>query len=173
MTVGGSRSEVSRRGLATGWQGAGLAALLVLAVSIAGCGGGGGGTEDERAVEAALKRTQQAFADGDLKSVCASLTAAGRAQIGQLGHDILGDVPPQPCEPDLKLIAAGIEKGSGSEAATARRVTDIEIDGDSATATVDFGGGASGAVPLADELGRWKVDALYGGLPAAQREDAF
>lgn len=144
---------------------------LVATAALSSCGGGDPDGDDEQ-IRAAIARTQEAFAAGKLRAVCASLTRDGQRQIGQLGHDLIGG-PPEPCPPELALIADGIRQNGGLGQALRPRVVDIEVDGDKATAMVEFDRGGRGAVPLAKERGEWKVDALYGGLPSDRREDTY
>lgn len=136
-----------------------LALLCIVALGAPlGCAGG----NDEAAIRAAVESTQRAFDRGDAGAVCRSLTRAARRHVTLAAHD-----PPTTCPRDLRLIQQGIRRASGGGIqTTARRVTDVRVDGDRATATVQFGEHASGAVPLAREAGQWKVDALYGGMPA-------
>lgn len=148
-----------------------VAGIMATGVAISACGGSGSDADEEQ-IRAAIERTQKAFAAGDLRAVCASLTKDGQRQIGQLGHDIIG-APPEPCAPELALIADAIKQNGGLARALRPKVIDIEVDGDKATATVRFDRRGQGAVPLAKERDEWKVDALYGGLPADRREDTY
>jgi hypothetical protein len=146
-----------RRGLA-------LTAVLLALVGPA-CGGGG---DEGEGVRAAIAETQAAFDAGDLPAVCQSLTAAARKHIMSLGHRSLGS-----CAADLRLIHKSIGKNDRGPAAAGQEIVDVEIDGDSATVTMAFSGDSRGVVPLAREDGGWKVDGLYGGMPAGLQEDKY
>jgi hypothetical protein len=145
--------------------------VLTVVIGISSCGGSDSNADDEQ-IRAAIARTQKAFAAGNLRAVCASLTKDGQRQIGQLGHDIIG-APPEPCPPELALVADGIKQNGGLAQALRPKVVSIEVDGNRAIALVEFDRRGRGAVPLAKERGEWKVDALYGGLPPDQREDTY
>ena len=74
-----------------------IAAVSLLAASLAACGGGGGGNPDEAAIEDMVEQFFQAFEDGDaalLASIfaeqCGDMTAAASSAIDQ--YEGLGDI---------------------------------------------------------------------------------
>lgn len=138
-------------------------ALTALAL-LSGCGGG----DDRQEIRSALRDLQQAFAAQDERAICDALTEAGREHIGSLGHD-----PREPCVTNIGMTLTPRARLSARELARERHVTRLEIDGDRATAVVRLGEGSIGRVPLAKEDGEWKVDALYGDIPAADQEDNY
>lgn len=140
---------------------AGVAA--VLAAGGVSCGG-----SDEARIRSAIDDVQAAFEDGDLAGVCDSMTDAARMHVRSIGHKSKGS-----CARSLRTVYAAIAKERRRPRATEREVLAVEVDGDEASATVSFGGGSKGTVPLAKEGDEWKVDGLYGGLPADRQSDKF
>lgn len=103
---------------------------LAMAVLLAACGGGGGGgSADDRAAIEDLLVTH--YAD----PTCADLTDAGRAAFGH-------PVADQACEQDL----AGFEPRDVT-------VSDVEVDGDEATAMV-----GNFTFQLVRQDGVWLID---------------
>jgi hypothetical protein len=156
------------------WSARAVAGLAVaLAVALLGACG----ESDEEQIRAAVEGVQQAFVDGDLAEVCERLTEEGRRHIGGIGHDLGPDgEPPEvtPCPRDLRVLAGGIQDSSRRwRENAARRIYGVRIDGDRATAEVEFERGVGGSLPLAREDGEWKIDGLYGGMPAEQQEDNY
>lgn len=133
-----------------------------MALGAASCGGG---AEDD--ARAAISALQKAFADGDREAICAALTRDAQRHVGGMGHD--GDAGPRPedCAEDLPIFSDNVKE------IVARDVVDVRVEGRRAIATVEFGEGATGEVPLAREGGEWKVDALYGGVSAKDQEDSY
>lgn len=153
-----------------------VAVVLAVAAVTGATACGESDEEQAREIRAAVERVQRAFATGDLRGVCDGLTEAGRRHIGAMGHDYGAnerEAKPSPCLPDLRMLYDGIRKSKDWRAQTSRRIGDIRIDGDRATATVAYGGGASGDLPLEKEDGEWKVNGLYGGIPAERQEDHY
>lgn len=141
-----------------------LAALVVTMVTVTACGGG----DDEAEIRTAIRDLQTSFAARDFVGVCDSMTEAARRHIGSLGHE-----PIDPCERNMRMVARMAEKGAAGAPVPRRRIGRIEVDGDQATATVRFEDGATGHVPLSKEDGEWKVNALFGDIPAQSQEDNF
>jgi len=128
-----------------------LLACCALAVTLGACGGGG---NDEDDVRKAVNGVYDALASKDAKKVCGSLSEQGREQIarttGRSGKRMS-------CESVFGLGFAFA--GETFKDAREAEVTDVEIDGDEATATVKFKG-KTGDVSLVKENGDWKLDDL-------------
>lgn len=142
-----------------------LVALCLGAPALTACGDSGG---DEEEIEAAVVELQQAFAAGNTDRVCGLLSTPARKHVEGMGHGTSG-----PCYLDLYMFVEGVLKSPTWRDRTAREVTDISVEGASATATVRFEDGQAAALPLVREEGEWKVDALYGGIPASRQEDNY
>jgi hypothetical protein len=148
-------------------------ALCLLALGspiVAACGDD---ASDEQQIADAVRGLQRSFASDDLHAACEHLTRAAQRHVGQAGHG-----RPGRCFEDVGALADMMAE-SRREAAAAigprrvPKVTRIDVAGDHATARLTLGPRAVADVPLAHEDGRWKVDALYSDLPAAQQEDKF
>jgi hypothetical protein len=151
--------------------GALLLGLCFAAGAPAACGGGAGSdAEDE--IETAVRDVQRAFAAGNTDRVCALISAAARKHIRAMGHDVNPQAS-EPCYFDLYMFIEGVEKSPTWRERTAREIGDIEVEGDRATATVRFEDGQTASLPLVHEEGRWRVDALYGGIPAGRQRDSY
>lgn len=143
-------------------------AACVAACAFTACGGGGEGSAEHEQIEVAVQDLQHAFAEQDTERVCALLSRAGRKQIEAMGHGSSG-----PCYFDLYMFIEGVRKAPDWRKRTAREVRDVVVDGDRATATVEFEDGQTASLPLVRERGSWRVDALYGGIPAGEQEDHY
>lgn len=146
-----------------------LVALLAAGCFIASCGASDA-DEDRDQIEAAVRDVQQAFAAGDTGRVCRLLSKSARKHVEAMGHDL---VRTQPCYIDLYMFSDGVTGDRGWRKRTARPVRDIEIGNGRATAKIDFGDGQTANLPLVEEEGKWKVDALYGGIPAERQRDNY
>jgi hypothetical protein len=141
-----------------------LAAGLSSAALVAGCGGG----SDSEQISELMGDVQQAFRKGDAATVCNSLSTAAQAHVGSAAH---GDR--DPCRADLGVFIDMIrEAPEKDEHRQQPRIQRVEVEGDRATAVADYGRSAV-RVPLVREAGEWKVDALYGDIPAARQEDKY
>jgi ketosteroid isomerase-like protein len=145
-----------------------LVALVVLAGALVGCG------DDREQVQAAVVDLQRAFVAGDLDRVCALLTPDARRHVGAIAHDVgLDPRDRTPCRADLRIVVERARRSPDWRARARRAVGDVHVDGDSATATVTLGDGAESTVPLARVDGVWRVDAIYGDIPAGRVKDRF
>ncbi len=147
-----------------------VAAIASVGLALGGCGGDDRSPEaDRQEIRDVVREVQADFAAGDLAAVCESLTKDAQRHIGDAEHD-----PPTTCDRDIRLFAGGVSKGSGAVRPGSRSIERIAVDGDRATATVSLGGrDAASDVPLAREDGEWKVDGLYGGMPAGRQRDNY
>lgn len=142
-----------------------VAALLV---AMAADGTACGGESDEDEIRSLVADTQRAFDAGELRTVCDSLTAAAQQHIVSMGHGQEGH-----CIYDLRLLYQSIKDNRPGGKAVQRQVSRIAIDGDRATATVTYRGTPPTEVPLVKEGDSWKIDALFGGLPAGRQKNTF
>jgi hypothetical protein len=143
-----------------------VAVALAAVTAMSGCGSDPGSDRDQ--IRAVLADVQEGYDDGDLARVCDGLTAAARRHVISVAHEATGT-----CARNLRIVQRAIAAKRGQPPAVTRKVVGIRISGDTATATLDFGGGSSGEVPLSREDGKWKVNGLYGGLPAQRQTDKF
>jgi ketosteroid isomerase-like protein len=139
---------------------------------LASCGGGGASSADQQQIETAVRDLQQAFAAESTDRVCRLLSADARKHVEGMGHDLEGH-PSGPCYFDLFMFIEGVQKSPTWRERTGREVSDIVVDGDTAKATVEFEDGQTASMPLVREEGRWRVDALYGAIPAGQQKDHY
>ncbi len=146
--------------------------LAAIALGAGGCGSTSATEED--AVRAAVGDLQEAFADGDLKEICGMLSKGARWHVSWIGHNLIGTFPKPPCTKGLGIFHDGLKESADDwRDRTSRDVTDVRIKGRTATATVEFGEGASGEVPLVRERGEWRVNGLFGGIPGRRQLDHF
>jgi hypothetical protein len=131
-----------------------LARVAVLftcaAVGLAACGSG-----DEDEVRAAVDRLYAGFADKDAKQVCGSLTAKQRRTVTEGAAGTSQRTKPRSCEQVMSLALEFV--GNALKDADKAEVTDVQVDGEKAKATVEFKG-KSGDLGLAKESDQWKVD---------------
>jgi hypothetical protein len=130
-----------------------IAPVLALALALAGCGGGSDGQEE--AVRGAVDRLYSALAEKDAGGVCEALAREQREVVARGG----GTKPPASCEQVMGVALNFVGRGKGLEDADQAEVTDVELDGSRAVATVDFKG-RSAQVELRKEGGDWKVSTL-------------
>jgi hypothetical protein len=128
--------------------------LLTLALAVTGCGGGDGASKDEAAVRDAAKQLYGALADKDAGKVCDLLTASQRKAVAKGA----GNAQSGSCDQVMSL-ALSFVAGKGLEDADQAKVTKVKVDGERATATVDFKG-RPGVLGLAKEDGEWKISAF-------------
>jgi ketosteroid isomerase-like protein len=128
-------------------------AVLVLAATLAACGE----SADERAVRETVEDVRTALRDTDVGALCGLYSEAALMEItGQAG----GPASLQ-CQFGTALIAPELaEQVEGSF-----EVTDVTIDGDTATVTTESENGEQTA-ELVREDGRWKID-----VPAGLEDD--
>jgi stage V sporulation protein SpoVS len=133
-----------RRGVAS--------ALVLAALALAACGGEDSTANEEAAVRSTVKDLYGAFADKDADGVCGVLTRRQREAVAKgAGATTSGS-----CE-QVMGVALNFVGGKGLEDADQAKVTKVSIDGEKATATVDFKG-KPGELGLAKEGGEWRID---------------
>jgi hypothetical protein len=130
------------------------APVLVLALALAGCGGGSDGEEDEEAVRGAVDGLYAALAEKDANGVCEALAREQREVVAKGGGTKRAS-----CEQVMGVAMNYVGHGKGLEDADEAQVTDVELDGGRAVATVEFKG-RSARVELRKEAGDWKVSTL-------------
>lgn len=146
-----------------------VVALCVAAGALASCGDGGeGGSGGEQEIRTAVRDLQRAFAAEDTDRVCNLLSRAARKHVEGMGHGTEG-----PCYFDLYTFIEGMQRSPTWRERIVREVSDIVVDGDRATAQLQFPGGQTANLPLVHERGQWRVDALYGGVPAGRQKDHY
>jgi len=145
-----------------------VAAIAVAAITAlaTGCGGDGGSDEDQ--IRTAVEDVQQAFADNDLEAACDRMTKAAQQHVGSIGHD-----PPAGCVKDLQAFAGFLKKGRTGAPNAHPAVTAVDIQGDRATARLRLGDAPPSEIPLRKDDGQWKLNALWGDLPAERQEDKY
>jgi hypothetical protein len=140
----------------------------VAAALLASCSGSEKVSGGPQEIEAAVRDLQRAFAAEDTDRVCGLLSTAARRHVEAMGHGSEG-----PCYFDLYMLIEGVQKSPSWRQRVAREVSDIHIEDDRATATVQFEDGQTASLPFVYERDQWRVDALFGGIPAAQQKDHY
>lgn len=131
-----------------------LSLALLLAIGLAACGGGGdssgGGGEDESQIETTIETAATSTDPADCTKF-ATLTFMEQTT----GEE--GPAAEKACEEEA-------EEGEGKPEGAS--VSNIEVDGEKATAEAEFEGGDAGGfaftVALVKEDGDWKLDELTG-----------
>ena len=119
-----------------------LLPLLAVVPFLAGCGESGD-------VEKRVDALYEALAAKDARRVCGMLTAEQRRILARGGRecaDVMGL--------GLRFLDGALPRLRDAE------VTDVEVDGDRATATVERPEGRENRIGLRKEGGRWQVSAL-------------
>lgn len=137
-------------------------ALAAFALTPAACGEG----SDEEQIRAAVDELQTAFAERDLEGACATMTAAAQEHIRGLGHDKRPS-----CAAGLRLVYPSWRKGAKVRRGHVAAIASVTVRGSRATVTMLVASQARARVPFAREDGEWRIDALYGGIPAVRQED--
>src|SRR4051812_47312217 len=109
-------------------------ACLLPVLLLAACGGGDDASKDEAAVRDTAKELYGALADKDAGKVCDLLTASQREAVAKGGGGSASS-----CE-QVMGVALTFVAGKGLEEADQAKVTKVKVDGDRATATVEFKG---------------------------------
>ena len=130
-----------------------LAAIAAAgALAATGCGGG----SEEREAVAAAEAVTQAFARGDLRAVCARMTAAARRQIGTVAHGV-----PTTCPRDLREARALMFPAAASHKPAVRFVG-ARIDGERGLVQALVDGRARLDVPVARVGDDWRLASFVG-----------
>jgi hypothetical protein len=124
-------------------------APLLACVAVAACGGSG----EEDDVREVVDDLYAGFADRKANRVCNTLSRKQRNAISAGA----GGERTQSCE-QVMSIALSFE-GEGLKRAKQAEVTDVEVDGDEASAIVEFRGKKT-RLGLAKEHGEWRIDNL-------------
>ena len=127
-------------------------AVLCATVALAGCGGDGDKSRDEAKVKGTVDGLYDAFAAKDARKVCASLTEARQREIERQAR--IGGRGRGNCARTLSFALAFL--GDQLKGLKSAKVTDVRVDGDKATATVDYRG-KKGDLGLAKKDGDWLV----------------
>jgi hypothetical protein len=124
-------------------------APLVACLVLAACGGSG--EEDE--VKKVVNGLYAGFADRDANRVCDSLSRKQREAVTAGA----GGKKPQSCEQVMSIALSFV--GDELKKIKNAEVTSVEVDGDSAKATVKYRGKETG-LGLAKEDGEWRISNL-------------
>jgi hypothetical protein len=116
--------------------------------------------EVKHPVTAAINRLQRAFSDDDYAGLCTEMTPAAARSAGEAAHG-----QATTCELDVRRLIRLIRKGGGWRHAGAPRVTNVEVDGSTATATVALDRRWEARVPLTRTDGRWRLSGFFGTSP--------
>jgi hypothetical protein len=127
-------------------------AVLCATVALAGCGGDDDQGRDEAKVKRTVDGLYDAFAAKDARKVCASLTAARQREIERQAR--VGGQGRGSCARTLSFALAFL--GNQLKGLKSARVTDVRVDGDKATATVEYRG-KKGDLGLAKKGDDWLV----------------
>lgn len=140
-----------------------IAAVAALATGIVGCGGDsdGGGSDEEQA-RATVEALYDGFANGDPEQICDQLNEAAQKELAEGG---LGSKTGS-CVESFQAFLDESEKAGGLNLTLKAKVQRVKVTGDTAVATVTFGGpGRKGEIPLQKVDGEWKLEAV-GGAPS-------
>jgi len=122
------------------------AAALALALTLGACGGddGGSGGSDTDEVTEAIETSYAAFANLDIETFC-----------GTLSPDYLADFEDARGACDMENVEPLLAEVSDSDVQALKNpeISDVQVDGDTATATVN-----GDDVELVDVDGEWKLD---------------
>lgn len=140
---------------------------MVVALATVSCIVGACGASDEDRIRDTFADLQDAFAARDYDELCTVTTAAAQRHVGQLGHE----PPSGNCKREMRRFV-GMARSEPVEPARPR-IVEVVMDGERATAVIVAGGTSRARVPFVKDGDDWKVDALYGGVPAAQQPDKF
>jgi copper chaperone CopZ len=125
-----------------------LALLAVAALTLTACGGGGNGDEDKIA-----EVIEKAATTSD-PSNCTKLQTQ---RFNEQNTQQKGKEATKACEEEAK---------AGEEEAKGAKVSNVSVNGEKATAEVEFEGGSLGSqaleVALVEEGGNWKLDQVEG-----------
>jgi hypothetical protein len=125
-----------------------LALLVLAALTIAACGGGGSGDEDK------ITEVIEKSATTSDPSNCIELETQ---RFDEQNSQQKGKAAVKACEEEAE---------AGEEQAEAATVSNVSVNGEKATAEVEFEGGSLGAqaleVALVQEGGDWKLDQIEG-----------
>jgi hypothetical protein len=128
-----------------------FAAAAVLA--LAGCGGGG----DAADVKATVRSYLDAFVKGDDAKTCALMTAKTR-------EDFVRGARPLARTDDCAKATSAVRAAAGSKAVDAMRdarISDVKVEGDTASAKLTASSGQSIAT-LKKDGGEWRVSSTLG-----------
>jgi hypothetical protein len=135
------------------------AALAALVVAAGGCGGDDGGDSPPAPEAAGVVVTEfsRALGSGDGEKACGLLTSGARAAFIKRVETLAGT---KDCATALTRVhdAAGAEVNEALSTAT---VSDVRVNGDSATAKLTAAGHAT-SVSLQKEDGDWKLTGVPG-----------
>jgi hypothetical protein len=136
-----------------------VAALAVVVLLwVAGCGGtSGDGAPLGSSVAGAIEGLQSAFADEDMKGICALMTRAAQRQAGNIAHK-----NPTTCVRDVERVIGMIDRHGGWEGSESPRVTGVVGGGDRRIATLEAKDGWRADVPFEKRGAKWKVHAFFG-----------
>lgn len=145
-----------------------LLAAIAAALALGACGGdsddgaqspSGGearsGSEANRA-RATVEDLYEAMGDRDAEGVCDQLNEAAQRQVARGGLGSEG----QSCVEGFEGFFEAAEEAGGLDTPDDAEVLDVKVGGDRATATVRFGPGQRGKIPLVKVDGEWKLEAV-------------
>jgi hypothetical protein len=125
-----------------------LALLVLAALTITACGGGGSSDEDK------ITETIETAATTSDPGNCTELETQ---RFVEQNSQQKGKAAVKACEAEAK---------AGEEEAEGANVSNVSVDGEKATAQVEFEGGSLGSqgleVALVEEGGNWKLDQIEG-----------
>lgn len=127
------------------------AMALTAAVVVAGCGGGGSAQDQ---ITSTVKDFYSGFVSGDGNKACDQLTSSTQ-------QSLLRSAKGSSCSAAISR-ASKVLPDSVKKQAKNVDVTNIKVNGNSATATIK-GGGQSGSVQLTKQGGKWKISNFPGG----------
>lgn len=140
-----------------------VAATVAVALTVGGCGS----ATDEQQIRDLVADVQTAFAEGQVTGVCDMLTRAARTHIESIGHEST-----RICAREMREFLRGVRAAPGYHPhRPSPEIVEVEVMGDRALATMAVGAGRLLDVPFRRVGDRWRVNGLYGGIPAERQKD--
>jgi hypothetical protein len=127
----------------------------VLGVGATGCGSSGDDGERD-AIETRLTSLQSAFAANSPERVCRHLTERAVQLISWMAHEVSAD-----CPAAVKRIRTWMGNGEREVVGARPKLTDVEVKGRQATATVERPDSAPYSVRFAEAKTGWKLDGVF------------
>lgn len=154
-----------------------LLLAMIAALALGACGGDSddstqpqsgreadGGSESDR-VRATVDGLYDAMGDRDAEGVCDQLNEAAQEQVAKGG---LPGSEGTTCVEGFQAFFEAAEEAGGLDTPDNAEVVDVKVDGDRATATVKFGPGQRGKIPLVKVDGEWKLEAVGANRPSSE-----
>ncbi len=150
--------------------------VLCIGVGAAALAGGAcGGGSDQDQIRTAFSTFQDAFAKGEYEDACAVTTRDAQRHVGyafRVPARYAPNAPPENCPLDMRKLARLMKRNEGAHGTALPRIVRVAVEGDRATAVIALAGSTS-PLAFARDGDDWKIDAVYGAVPAGEQRDKF